>query len=735
MDKKQHICQVAFSCLDGKSLKRWYQQGFGFVDAGGAVFGGPSTTRVQGLPGVWERCRWLIDSQSYFQLEFFQFWSPKSKFRPNNWNPADIGYNMLGLLVSDFDDCLQRLEALGSLPLSPPLGEPGLRSACVKDPEGNLVEILECDPLSSAPTPFRPEVPVTARRMTVSVPDIDRAEEAWVDGLGLSVLEARHDYQGARTALWRLPNAQAQRVLLDGGNFVVELLQYLKPEPKPRPEGYQICDQGFMNIAVGFRESVDFDRRLQQCQGKGFRPNGETLDVGMFRVMYVNDSDGFSVELLHARPALWSLSGFNPGVAYLEFEQWINAPKEVIWPIISDHNRLGEWVPYKGELIKPADGDDKNGVGAMRRLTGKGLPIVEEVVACSPGRSYSYRLISGAPMKNHRGDVILADERGGTRVRWSVQFQASLLTPILKWGMGLLFRKSLPRLKQLVENSGKKSDMKHWQSHYEHKTIFISGGSSGIGLAMAEQLAACGAHIVIFARNAERLREAEEAIANKVLSGAQNIASYSVDVGDNKALSASLADAVEKMGTPDVVITSAGMATAKAFSEQSYAEFKANIDINVMGTVGFIRGLYPNMAAKGGGQIAMIGSLAGLVPTWGYSSYCASKGALQSFADVLEMESLGEGFRVTLINPAEVATPMVAAEAASQSLPRATRFMKDMVGTANVDDMAISTLQSIAKKRRRVVFGSVRAKLVVMMNRYLPFFARHFTRVLLKLIH
>lgn len=734
MSNSQHICQVAFSCLDAKALKNWYQQGFGFVDAGDTVFGGKSTTRVQGLPGVWERCRWLVDSQDYFQLEFFQFWRPKSKPRPFDWSPADIGYNMLGLWVVDFDACVARLQTLGASPTEVQ-GELGQRTTCVKDPEGNWVEILERDPCSWAPEPVRPEIPVTVRRLTVSVPDLDRAQAAWVGGLGLDMLNEKHDYKNERTALWGLRDATCERAQLHGQNFIIELFSYIDPEPRPWPEGYRICDQGFMNVAIGFKQSADFEQRLEHSKNHNYHPNGEPLDIAVFRVMYVNDSDGFSVELLHARPAFWSLSGFTPSVAYLELEQWIHAPKERVWSTISNHSRMGEWMPYRGTLIK-AGKDDENGVAAIRRLTGLGLPIVEEITDFNPEESYGYRLTSGAPIKNHRGDMLLKDEGRGTRVRWAIQFQSSipLLAPILKWGMKLMFRSSLKNLKNQLEAAEGQKLVKGWGSYYQHKTVFVSGGSSGIGLAVAKQLAANGADVVIFARNLDSLCDAKEAIENTVLNQTQLVESYAVDVCDYKELTQKLDEAVDKLGVPDLIITSAGVSSAQLFTEQSYEDFKVNMDVNVLGTVGFVRQLYPRMVARGGGQVAMIGSLAGLIPTWGYSAYCTSKGALQSFADVLEMEGRNDGIYVSLVNPPEVDTPMIAAETASQSVPRPTRLMKGLLGTADVDEMAQSTLKSIAKKHRRITFG-VRAKLMLVLNRYLPFLVRHSVRLLLKVAH
>ena len=69
----KQICQVAFSAMNGPRLRQWYADVFGLVKSGKVIFFPPSTSNVQGIPGAWEKCSWLIDQQDYFQLEFFQF--------------------------------------------------------------------------------------------------------------------------------------------------------------------------------------------------------------------------------------------------------------------------------------------------------------------------------------------------------------------------------------------------------------------------------------------------------------------------------------------------------------------------------------------------------------------------------------------------------------------------------------------------------------------------------------
>ena len=453
MSAAQHMCQVAFCAFDAPALREWHRKVFEFLPSGKILFFPPGSTRVQGIPRSTSKCSWLIDSQDYFQLEFFQFMIPKSKPRPYDWTPAAIGYNILGIHVKDFDAVLSRLTEFGSGCMTPPQGEAGKRRVCAKDPEGNIIEIFEADPFHFGSGGIvRPELSATVRSMVVSVPDMDKAREYYNTVLGMTVVEGETLHDASHESLWGLEGATAERLLLRTGNFLVELVCYSDPKPTPWPDGYQICDQGFMNIALGYRDNASFDAAFQKALDGGARPNGKPLDAGIFKVMYVNDSEGFSVEMLNARKALWSVTGFNTSLPYVENEVWIKATPAEIWPVITDHASMGDWMVFKGKLLQPGK-VEPNGVGAIRELSGLGMKIVEEVTGWDFEKSYTYRLTGGAPVKQHRGDITLIEENGGTRVRWSIQFKSKIPGggKVTATSLKVTFKKALVKLKKQLE--------------------------------------------------------------------------------------------------------------------------------------------------------------------------------------------------------------------------------------------------------------------------------------------
>ena len=445
--------QIALNVYD-LGVRDWYARVFGFVYAGATdLFFGPTATRVQGIPRVAERCKWLIDGKAAFQLEFFKFLSPRSKPRRSDARLSDIGYQMMGVHVRNFDAVLARLAKEGCR-LGGPLGEPGDRRACVRDPEGNLVEIFERDPLAGlAPALTMPEVPATVRTITVSVPHLDRFKKLLVEVFDLEELPGPPLHSREHEALWGLDGAKRRSALLRATGALVELVQYESPAPRPWPDGYRICDQGFMNIAFVFGSVAEFDRYFTRAIAAGCRANGAPLDAGVFKVMYVNDPEGFSIELLYPRRWAYRLTGFVPSIPYIQEEVRIDAPAERVWSVVREHERMKEWTGLRAELLRPGI-DDRNGVGAVRKLGIAGSGAEEEVVEFVPGERYVYRLLRGAPIRNHRGAVMLIPEGSATRVRWAVRFEAAVpgTGGALAAVLGRVFRASLLRLKKLVES-------------------------------------------------------------------------------------------------------------------------------------------------------------------------------------------------------------------------------------------------------------------------------------------
>jgi catechol 2,3-dioxygenase-like lactoylglutathione lyase family enzyme/uncharacterized protein YndB with AHSA1/START domain len=448
------LCQVAFSVTDLRRTHAWYRDMFGFLPSGGTrLFRGPLTSRVQGLPNAASTCWWMVDQQDFFQLEMFQFSSPLARPRPADWRPCDVGYTMVGLHVIDFDATLERLARSGVRPLSAPLGPAGARRVCVRDPEGVLLELMEEDVRHpAAPLRPRPEVPVATRSVTVSVGDLERSQKFFGGILGLPEARGVTLHGPEHEALWGLDGAKRRSKLLWAGDFLVELVQYMDPLGKPWPDGYRISDQGLLNIAFGFRSKTHFDEVYQRCVAAGHHGNWHPFNLGPGSVVYVNDDQGFSVELLFVRPWFDGPAGFKAPAAIVA-ETHVAAPRDVVWKVLTDHEGMAEWSPFREVTLVREGEAERNGVGAVRRMRAPGVALEEQVVRWMPPARYDYRLVAGAPIRDHAGCVMLRSVGDETEVTWIVRLNPIVpgTGPVIRAGLQRGLNAILRRLKQRLE--------------------------------------------------------------------------------------------------------------------------------------------------------------------------------------------------------------------------------------------------------------------------------------------
>jgi uncharacterized protein YndB with AHSA1/START domain len=142
-------------------------------------------------------------------------------------------------------------------------------------------------------------------------------------------------------------------------------------------------------------------------------------------------------------------------VIQISLETHIDAPRECVWATLVDHERMPEWFPAK-EVIRRRSGDpDPNGLGTRRVVRMSGLAIEEVVTAFKPCEHLEYSVVEGAPFDDHIADVILMNEGGGTRVRWSTRLRP--LIPgtgwLVKSNVARTLQRALSGLKQVVEAS------------------------------------------------------------------------------------------------------------------------------------------------------------------------------------------------------------------------------------------------------------------------------------------
>jgi len=185
------------------------------------------------------------------------------------------------------------------------------------------------------------------------------------------------------------------------------------------------------------------------------------------------------------------------------------------------------------------------------------------------------------------------------------------------------------------------------------KTAVITGASVGIGLAIAEGLAAEGTNLVLVARGKERVEEAASRIAGEYGVNAVGVAADVATVEGTDAVIAAAALG----GGADILINNAGTGSNETIMDAPDEKWQFYWDLHVMAAVRLARGLVPQMKAKGGGVVLHNASICAVQPLWYEPIYNVTKSALMMFSKTLSTEVIGDNIRVNCVNPGLILTP------------------------------------------------------------------------------
>ena len=237
-----------------------------------------------------------------------------------------------------------------------------------------------------------------------------------------------------------------------------------------------------------------------------------------------------------------------------------------------------------------------------------------------------------------------------------------------------------------------------------YQLALITGGSSGIGLALAKKLVQSGTDICILARDAAKLENAKSELAQLRSAQNQQVYTLQADVTDYAVLEKSLSQFVSAHGWPDLVINSAGVTYPGYFQELDVDIFHWLMEINYYGTVHILKILTPGMIERGSGTILNISSQAGFVGVFGYSGYSASKYAVRGFSDVIRSELKPLGIQVSVAFPPDTETPQLAFEEPLK--PYETRFIAGTTKVQTADAVADVILKAMVKGKYIIIPGS-----------------------------
>jgi len=222
------------------------------------------------------------------------------------------------------------------------------------------------------------------------------------------------------------------------------------------------------------------------------------------------------------------------------------------------------------------------------------------------------------------------------------------------------------------------------RSSVAEKVIAVTGGARGIGLAIATTLRDLGAKVAIGDIDEAAVKESGDRLALKVSLG--------LDVTERQSFTDFLDAVQNQLGPVDVLVNNAGVIAVGSAVDEADAVTQRLLDVNIFGVMLGTKLAAQRMLPRGRGHVVNIASLAGVLPTEGIATYCATKHAVLGYTDSVRMENRGSGVQFSSIMPTLTNTEMIA------GIGHAKGFRN-----AEPEDVARAVADVIAKPRPRVV--------------------------------
>lgn len=194
-------------------------------------------------------------------------------------------------------------------------------------------------------------------------------------------------------------------------------------------------------------------------------------------------------------------------------------------------------------------------------------------------------------------------------------------------------------------------------SPFQGRSVFVTGASRGIGRAIAEELARGGADLALFATSEGGLEATRDAC---LAAGAENVSCHAVNCGDAESVAAAVKEALGVHKTCAGLVNNAGITRDNLLMRMSVDEVDSVIDVNLKGSIHFVRALTRTFMKARGGSIVNVTSVVGITGNAGQANYAASKAGLIGFTKSVAQELGGRGVRCNAVAPGFVETDMTA---------------------------------------------------------------------------
>jgi short-subunit dehydrogenase len=240
------------------------------------------------------------------------------------------------------------------------------------------------------------------------------------------------------------------------------------------------------------------------------------------------------------------------------------------------------------------------------------------------------------------------------------------------------------------------------------KLVLVTGASSGIGEATARRYGASGAHVLLLARNAERLDRVAEAIRG----GGGSATPYVIDLAEANSIAETSARIKRERGAPDILINNAGAGRWLPLVETTAEDALAMIEVPYLAAFNLTRAFLPEMIARGSGALVYIASPASYLAWPNASAYTAARRAIAGLAETLQGELRGTGVAVTLVVLGTVETPYWEHNPGSRErLPKTNPMLAPVLSS---EQAAEAIFAGVAARKRTVVKPGILRALFVL---------------------
>jgi short-subunit dehydrogenase len=259
-------------------------------------------------------------------------------------------------------------------------------------------------------------------------------------------------------------------------------------------------------------------------------------------------------------------------------------------------------------------------------------------------------------------------------------------------------------------------------------SVAVTGAASGIGRALAIELAARGADLALADRDEAGLQSAAAEIATSTTrTGAtRKVSLHRLDIGDSEAVTAFAREAIATHPALNIVINNAGVALLGQFHEIEQAQMEWLFNINFWGAVHATRAFLPHLASQPASHIVNLSSIFGIVAPPGQTAYSAAKFAVRGFSEALrhELQMAKSPIRLSVVHPGGIKTNIVRNSRAGSGVTDNERRVQsierfDAIAQTSAKDAALRIIKGIEKNEPRILIGSD-ARFMDLLQRFRP---------------